>query len=194
MGKDSILVPVRAGVGPSNVRDISPGHIFASFNDWAAAVLLVVSEARDLGENDRFKFYEASKSLWAAPPENIRVNQKHVPAYYILNLLGGVITTNHRTSGLYLAGDDRRHYVAWSEATRDTFEPDYWMRLYNWYAAGGNGHVVAYLKSVDLSAFDPKAPPPKTPAFWTMVAAGEAPEAGELRTVIEALDRRRPSL
>ena len=34
---------------------------------------------------------------------------------------------------------------------------------------------------------DPKAPPPKTPAFWDIVDASRAPEDAELADVIDAL-------
>lgn len=78
--------------------------------------------ARDLGESDRFKLYEGSKTLLATPPKVIRVNEKHVPEFNVPNVVGVVITTNHRTSGLYLPADDRRHYVAWSETTRVAFD------------------------------------------------------------------------
>jgi hypothetical protein len=52
---------------------------------------------------------------------------------------------------------------------------------------GGIGHVVAYLDSVDLSGFDPKAPPPKTNAFWEIVCSSRAPEDGEMADAIERL-------
>jgi hypothetical protein len=187
IGKDSILVPVKAGVGASNCEDVSPGALMGSFNSFAASVLLVVSEARDLGDADRFKLYDHSKTYISAPPDVLRVNEKHLREYYVPNLCGIVITTNHRTSGLYLPADDRRHFVAWSEAKREQFGADYFQALYRWYAEGGVGHVVAYLHRVDLSDFDPKAAPLKTPAFWAMVAAGEAPESSELRDLIQAL-------
>ena len=35
--------------------------------------------------------------------------------YNVLNLSGVIITTNHKTDGIYLPADDRRHFVAWSE-------------------------------------------------------------------------------
>ena len=101
-------------------------------------------------------------------------------------MCGVIITTNHKTDGIYLPADDRRHYVAWSELTKDDFPPDYWNRLYGWFASGGNGHVAAYLASLDLTGFDPKAPPPKTAAFWAVVDANRAPEDAELA---DALDR-----
>jgi hypothetical protein len=54
---------------------------------------------------------------------------------------------------------------------------------------GGIGHVAAYLAELDLSSFDAKAPPPKTPAFWDVVGASSAPEDAELGDVLEALGK-----
>ena len=79
----------------------------------------------------------------------------------------------NRTNAMYLPEDDRRHFVAWSEACAEDFPADYWPKLWQWLEAGGAGHVVAYLRAVDLSEFDPKAPPEKTPAFWLLAEASE---------------------
>jgi hypothetical protein len=46
--------------------------------------------------------------------------------------------------------------------------------------------VAAYLASLDISGFNPKAPPPKTPAFWAIVA-NRAPEDAELADVLDGL-------
>jgi hypothetical protein len=59
--------------------------------------------------------------------------------------------------------------------------------LWNFYADGGFGHVTAYLSELDLSSFDPKAPPPKTPAFWQIVGVNAAPEDDELTDLLETL-------
>jgi hypothetical protein len=187
IGKDSTLVPVRAAIGAWNCQDAAPHHLLGRFNGYMKAVLLILSEARDLGDMDRFALYEHMKTILAAPPDVIRVDEKHLREHYVVNVCGVVITTNHKLDGLYLPADDRRHYVAWSDKTKDDFTPAYWNQLYAWYAAGGVGHVVAYLQTLDLSRFDPKAPPPKTAAFWAMVQANEAPESGELRDLLEHL-------
>ena len=133
-----------------------------------------------------YAFYDHLKVYTAAPPDVLRVDEKNLREYVVFNVCGVVITTNHRTDGLYLPADDRRHYVAWSPRTRDDFTADYWRGLYAWYADGGNQHVAAYLRDFDLSAFDPKAPPPQTPAFWDVVDANRAPEDAEFA---DALDR-----
>lgn len=188
IGKDTLLEPVKHAIGPWNFIEVSPAHLLGRFNGFAKSVILRVSEARDLGEVDRFGFYDHLKVYTAAPPDVLRCDEKNLREYAIWNICGVVITTNHRTDGLYLPADDRRHYVAWSERTKDDFPADYWTRLYRWYAREGHRHVAAYLDARDLSRFDPKAPPPKTAAFWNVVDASRAPEDAELA---DALDRLR---
>lgn len=188
IGKDTLLEPVKHAIGPWNFADVSPGHLLGRFNGFVKSVILRVSEIRDLGEVDRYTLYDHMKTYAAAPPDVLRVDEKNLREYTVWNVTGVVITTNHRTDGLYLPADDRRHYVAWSDCTQDMFSADYWTRLYRWYADGGAPHVAAYLAAYDLSAFDPKAPPPKTTAFWDIVDASRAPEDADLA---DALDRLR---
>jgi hypothetical protein len=185
IGKDTLLEPVKHAVGHWNWNDISPAQMLGRFNGWAKSVIVRVSEARDLGDVDRFAFYDHSKTFIAAPPDTIRVDEKHLREHAVMNVMGVIITTNHRTDGIYLPPDDRRHYVAWSDAAKEDFAEDYWQRLWGWYGRGGIGHVTAYLRTLDLSGFDPKAPPPRTPAFHAIVDASRAPEDSELVDVIE---------
>jgi hypothetical protein len=187
IGKDSLLEPIKQAVGPWNFQDISPSHLLGQFNGFVKAVILRVNEARDLGDVNRFSFYDHTKIYTAAPPDVLRVNEKHIREYYAFNCLGFIITTNHKTDGIYLPADDRRHFVAWSPRTKEEFAAEYWNRLWGWYLTGGFGHVAAYLAEFDLSGFDAKAPPPKTAAFWDIVAANNAPQDAELADVLEAL-------
>jgi hypothetical protein len=156
------------------------------FNGFLKSVILRVSEARDLGEFDRFGFYDHAKAYTAAPPDVLRVDEKNLREHSIPNVSGVIITTNHKTDGIHLPADDRRHFVAWSDLTKDDFDADYWARLWAWYGTGGDRHVAAYLASLDLSTFNPKAPPPKTPAFWEIVDASRAPEDAETADAIDA--------
>jgi hypothetical protein len=181
IGKDTLLEPAKQAIGPWNFHEISPTHMLSQFNSYVKSVILRINEGHDLGEIDRFKFYDRTKIYAAAPPDVLRVNEKHLKEYHALNCLGLVITTNHLTDGLYLPEDDRRHFIAWS------FAADYWNNLWGFYADGGFEHVTAYLSELDLSHFDPKAPPPKTPAFWQIVGVNAAPEDSELADALEAL-------
>jgi hypothetical protein len=188
IGKDTLLEPVKRAVGPWNFKEVSPTQILGRFNGFLMSVILRVSEARDLGEFDRFKLYDHMKAYTAAPPDVLRVDEKHLREHSVFNVTGVIITTNHKSDGIYLPADDRRHYLAWSELTKDDFTPDYWIKLWHWYnAEDGDRHVAAYLAELDLSGFDPKAPPPKTYAFWDVVNASRAPEDAELADVLDDL-------
>ncbi len=187
IGKDSALEPVKRAIGSWNFVEVSPQHMLGRFNGYLKSVILRVSEARDLGEFDQFKFYDHMKAYIAAPPDVLRVDEKHVHEYAIPNVCGVIITTNHKTDGVYLSADDRRHFVAWSELVQSSFEDGYWARLWHWYCDGGDRHVAAYLAQLDLGAFDPKAPPRKTAAFWEIVDASRSPEDAEMQDAIDAL-------
>src|SRR4030081_2453121 len=120
------------------------------FNGFLKSVILRVSEARDLGDIDRFQFYDHMKAYTAAPPDVLRVDEKYLREHTILNCCGIIITTNYKTNGIYLPADDRRHFVAWSNLVKDDFGDGYWHTLWSWYDNGGAQHVTAYLASVDL--------------------------------------------
>jgi hypothetical protein len=187
IGKDTLLEPVKPAVGAWNFKEASPAQIMGRFNPFLKAVILRISETRDQGEHDRFKFYDHTKVMIAAPPDTHTVDDKHVKVYSIPNVCGVILTTNHQTDGIYLPREDRRHYVAWSDLTKDDFSDQYFGALYDWYSAGGFGDVAAYLHGLDISGFNAKAPPPKTPAFWQIVTANQAAEDAELADIIERL-------
>jgi hypothetical protein len=187
IGKDTLLEPVKHGVGPWNFREVSPIRLLGRFNGFVKAVILRVSEARDLGDVNRFAFYDHLKVYTAAPPDVLACDEKNIRDYTVLNVCGVILTTNHKTNGIYLPADDRRHFVAWSDLTKEDFAEDYWRDLWGWYELGGHGHVAAYLAALDLTGFDAKAPPPKTPAFWAVVDANRAPEDAELADALDAL-------
>jgi hypothetical protein len=187
IGKDTVLEAAVEAVGPWNVHSIGPMAFVGRFNGFVKSVILRVSEARDADYNP-YQFYEHEKVYAAAPPDALRVDEKHVHEFYIANVCFLIITTNHLTSGLYLPADDRRHYVAWSDLTKDGFTVDYWSSFWRWYRdEDGFRHVAAWLDQRDLSTFNPKAPPKKTEAFWTIVNAARAPEDAELADVVDKL-------
>jgi hypothetical protein len=187
IGKDTLLEPAKHAVGPWNFSEVSPQHMLGRFNGFLKSVILRVNEARDLGDVNRYQFYDHMKSYTAAPPDVLRVDEKNLREHSILNCCGVIITTNYKSNGIYLPADDRRHHVSWSDLTKDDFVGDYWKSLWSWYASGGIRHVVAYLTELDLSGFDAKAPPPKTAAFWAIVDANRAPEDAELADVLDKL-------
>jgi hypothetical protein len=188
IGKDTILEPVKQAIGPWNFQETTPRGMSSSFNSYLKAVALRINEAHDLGETNRFAFYEQLKTICAAPPDVHRINQKHINEHYILNCNGTFLTTNHKTDGIYLPPDDRRTDVMWSDCKKEDFDEAYWNGIWNWYEAGGYRDVAAYLATKDISAFNPKKPPKQTEAFWAIVNSNMAPEHGELADVLDALN------
>ena len=187
IGKDTLLEPVKRTVGPWNWSEVSPKQMLDKFNGRAAAVVTRVSEAHDLGDIDRFAFYEHSKAYIAAPPDTISCNEKFMRPYPVVNVMGVIITTNHRTDGIYLPADDRRHFVAWSTCEKSDFDEAYWVRLWGWIEGGGTGNVGAFLRGMDLSAFNPNAAPPKTEAWHAVVGANLSSEDSGLSAVLDGM-------
>jgi hypothetical protein len=61
VGKDTLLEPVKRAIGPWNFSEVSPQQVLGRFNGFLKSVILRVSEARDLGNVDRFQFYDHMK-------------------------------------------------------------------------------------------------------------------------------------
>lgn len=188
IGKDAAIEPLKHAVGHWNFQDITPAQLLGRFNPFTKSVVLRMNEAHDLGDFNRFNLYEHTKLYMASPPDVIRVDEKNLREHYVSNVTGVIITSNHKTDGIFLPADDRRHFVAWSDAQPSDFSKAYWTELFSWYQREGFRHVAAYLDAVDLSQFDPKAPPPKTAAFWDIVDANRSPEDAELADVVDVLN------
>jgi hypothetical protein len=188
IGKDTLLEPLKHAVGPWNFTEVSPQQVLGRFNGFLKSVVLRVSEARDLGDYDRFAFYDHMKSITAAPPDVLRIDEKNLREYMIPNVTGVIITTNHKSDGIYLPADDRRHLVVWSDCDKTAFPAAYWKVLWGWYEHSDGYQIVAhYLRTLDLTAFNPKAPPPQTDAFFEIVNASRSPEDAELADALDVI-------
>ena len=151
------------------------------FNGYLKATLVTINELHDLGDIKRVTFYEGTKWMLASPPATLRIDEKNIREYHIPNVCGVVGTTNHKVDGLYLTPADRRHLVAWSPLEESPKTPEEWDAYYRWLdEEGGAAHIAAYLDAVDLTGFNPKAPPRKTDAFWQIVTASRQPDESEL--------------
>lgn len=190
IGKDMMLDPMRLGVGAWNFKEVAPSMLSGRFNQHAMAVVLRVNEAHDLGEGQtRRKFYEITKTLIAAPPEVLPIDQKGIEVYMVPNVVGVIITTNHKHD-LYLPKSDRRHLVAWSNKTpTDMGGARYFNGLMKWLENGGRENVVQFLLERDLRKFDAKAPPRQTKAWRTIVAVSQGYEEEDAEDAFEALGK-----
>jgi Family of unknown function (DUF5906) len=81
VGKDTLLEPVKRAVGHWNFHEVSPSQVLGRFNGYLKSVILRINEARDLGEYDRYKFYDHLKALTAAPPDVLPIDEKNLREY-----------------------------------------------------------------------------------------------------------------
>lgn len=187
VGKDTILEPAIAAIGPHNFKSIGAASFFKSdFNGYLQSVMLRIDEVHDLGGESKYAFHDRTKTILAAPPMGHRINEKFVPEHFAVNINGVVLTSNH-ADALYLPRDDRRHFVCVSPREQSDFPEGHFDRLYEWFAKGGNEAVAHFLANLDLRGFNAKAPPPKTAGWQMIVAAGIAPESGDMTDAIEAM-------
>ncbi len=57
------------------------------FNGFLKTVILRINEARDLGDVNRFQFYDHMKAYTAAPPDVLRVDEKNLREHSVAQLL-----------------------------------------------------------------------------------------------------------
>ena len=91
---------MKRAVGAWNFREVSPQQILGRFNGFLQSVIMRVSEVRDLGDFNRYQFYEHMKAYLAAPPDVLRVDEKNVPEHDVMNCVAPIYTTNHLTDGI----------------------------------------------------------------------------------------------
>src|SRR6516165_2103001 len=191
IGKDMLLQSVKMAVGPWNFQEISPTNLMETWNPFVKAVVLRMNEAHDLGDSERanrYALYERVKIYASAPPDVLACNDKYIRRHYVPNVLGLVVTTNHKTDGVYLPSDDRRHFIAWSNCSKEEFSAEYFNDKWQWLLhEGGNEHVAAYLATRDLSAFNACALPRQTAAFFDIVNASQSPEDAELADILDEI-------
>lgn len=194
IGKDTIVEPMETALGEWNLKEVAAGQTMDDRNNgFLETVMLRISEARDFGEKNRYSFYERMKPWLASPPKVLSVADKWIKLHPVFNVAGVIITTNYKVRGIYLPPDDARHYVAWSDFTKEDFgTPEaydkYFAALYFWYEfEGGYANVSEWLMRRDLSDFNPKAPPPLTEAWHQIVSANMPAESAELTNLFEQM-------
>jgi hypothetical protein len=196
IGKDTLLAGAFHAVGASNYATVSPRRLLSQYSNFVRNVILHVSEAKDTagdsGERvDRFVMYDRMKDLIASPPLTLHFVDKYQKGYEVINCVGVVITSNDELGSVHVPEGDRRIFVAWTAVDgKALFSEQYWKDFWYWYEdEGGFGHVAAYLLTLDISDFNPKAPPPETAAFKRMVRAEQPVEEDDLADAIDALKR-----
>jgi Bifunctional DNA primase/polymerase, N-terminal len=212
IGKDTILEPVPYAVGHWNFAKTLAHTVMEEpkYNMWAEAVITLLDEAKDdLGDRTNVGFYNRLKPLLGGTAKNvIMVRNLYIAAHPIIDVAFIIITTNHKIRGMFIPEDDRRIDVMWSNRVRSDWEchkptlaengevlvtadanlvREYFKPLYDWYENGGFEAVSYYLHTLDVTDYEPKAPPPKTAAWYEIVESSIDPATNELVTVLEKM-------
>lgn len=162
IGKDTMLLPLRYGVGLWNVAEIAPDNIEDRFNGFVRSVMLVINEVRPHNEDHRASgFYNRLKPYLAAPPELLPMEMKQAHIVYVRNVLRVFLTTNDHLT-MHIPPEDRRLFVMHSRLGRDWARPDYFDSMYEYLQGGGMDAVIQWLLCREIGHFKPGATPPIT--------------------------------
>lgn len=180
IGKDAALYPVKAAIGNWNTKGIDPDELFSPYKPWLETLMLVVDEVRpSKDEHQASSAYNILKPIIVAPPDTLPLNDKYAKLRYIINRVRVFITTNDWMS-MYIPPEDRRMFMMHSPLPQKWNEaegmPLYFVELFDWFEHGGAGHVAAWLRARDLSAFNPKAQVARTSGWGAVAASWGEPE------------------
>ena len=190
IGKDTLLLPFKRALGSWNCVEARPTTIMGPHNGYMRSVLLLINEARDLGDVKKHQFYDHMKEIIVSPPETVLVNDKYEKHVHVANVLLVIMTTNYRTDGLYLPPGDGRHFVAWSDVEKESYPEDYFPKIYRWLLQGGGiAHVAAYLRARNVGNFDPGRPPPQTEVFREIIEASTPSETFWIEGILAEMNR-----
>ncbi|MGC4083403.1 MAG: DUF5906 domain-containing protein [Vicinamibacterales bacterium] len=209
--KDTFLKPLAAAVGEHNIRAIQGKVLGSGFTEWVErAKLLMVRDIAKLDEDD----WNAAKSLFTHPPDQLLVNEKHRSARWVPNLVHLIVMTNN-LDALPATVDGRRLLVL--QALAPTHDPEDPSQPYdpdktNRYLEREDvqAAIAHYLRTEPVDAVAMRGDAPATAAKQLVIESteselahrirelrdnGDGPFAGELfqvDTVVERL-RREPA-
>ena len=168
-GKDTLYAPFLWAIGGPTLCNIASARAEEVAGAWGYALeseVIVLNELRQGPTGDRKALENALKPVIAAPPELLLVNKKQMHPYYVVNRIQVLAFSNERAA-IVIPPTDRRWFVVWSSA--GPMPGDEAQALWDWYQSGGFAHVAAWLDARDVSAFNPGAAPPMTPAKLNMI-------------------------
>lgn len=197
VGKDTCITMCRDAIGAWNIANIDPSAMEQNFNEFYAKVLVVISEAANTNEMNKWAFNEACKVLIAGQPDYIPINPKYGQKYSVRLHNGTIITTNHLATGIYIPAEERRFDVI-DSATKiemGILDPEkramYFNDLWRWFEEEyGAQHVAAFLHERDISKFSAATGQRITVAHKMVVATGFAGDDW-LYDALDAMEEKR---
>ncbi len=193
-GKDFLLQPLIEAMGDYSTT-IEGDDLLSNHNEYLLSTKHLHINETELGDHREAKAISNKlKPIAAAPPRTLRMNPKGITAINVTNILNATMTTNSQIP-IQLNGPSRRFYAAWTDLSirdeNDEMIPawiEYWNDRWNWMNKGGYEYCIHYLlNEVDISKFNPGAPPPMTDFLRNIREASKSP----VQQTIEAFIRNR---
>ena len=147
-GKDTFVEIFGALWGKAYLETKNPKSIVGDFNSMMKAKkVLYANEAFFAGDR------AASNRLKFVTDPKICINEKHIPEYSIKNCIMLFMASNH-DSAINAEATDRRYFVL-EVSEREMGNNEYFLRIKEDMKNGGYEQLMGFLKSKDLTGFDP---------------------------------------
>lgn len=181
VGKSTLIQILFELLGPHNCRKASSEDLESQFNSYIEGTLLVLVEEINLGAGGR-KTYNKLKDLITGV--TVPMRRLYQDTRDVRNCANFVFLTN-LDRPILMEGPDRRYFVL--NSTAEPRKPDYYAEFNGWWRAN-LGVIRHYLDQVDLTEFNPLAPPPMTLAKAQLIQGSETPVVQELRAMLDERD------
>jgi hypothetical protein len=185
IGKDTMWYPLLWAVGGEHMRNVAvidSNKINSDFGYHYQTEIMVLNELKEPEAKERRALANKLKPIIAAPPEMLTVNRKGLHPFEMPNRIFMLAFTNE-SMPITLDSDDRRWFCVWSDAPKMT--PEETTRIWDWYKAGGFEAVAGWLRSRDVSQFNPKAIPFATEYKQRLIYTGMSNAESYIHHLIE---------
>jgi len=161
-GKDTMWAPFIWAVCGPDLRNrglVDNDSVSSAWGYHLESEILILNELKEPGAHERRALANKLKPLIAAPPDMISINRKGLHPYDMVNRMF-VLAFSNDPVPISLASQDRRWFCIWSSNPR--MIPSEAEKLWAWYKNGGYQAVGHWLKTRDVSKFNPAEPPMMT--------------------------------
>ena len=158
-GKDTFWAPFIWAICGDHLRNrgiMDNNSVNSQWGYQLESEVLIINELKEPDAATRRQLANQLKPIIAAPPEMLPINRKGLHPYMMANRLF-VLAFSNDPVPISLATQDRRWFCVWSTAPR--MESTQAKKIWDWYRSGGFASIAHFLRSRDVSKFNPSAPP-----------------------------------
>jgi hypothetical protein len=161
-GKDTFWAPFIWSVCGPDLRNrglVDNDSVSSAWGYHLESEVLIINELKEPDARERRALANKLKPIIAAPPDTLPINRKGLHPYDMVNRMF-VLAFSNDPVPISLASQDRRWFCIWSSAPR--MNPAAAAKLWKWYENGGFAAIGHWLKTRDVSKFNPAEPPMMT--------------------------------